>query len=116
MLLSPGSPVLKVVKHVVIKSAPDLMWSGIKGADNFFRAIVVRACGRFLTDSAHSRLSYCNSCENICQEVSRVNIWVAVVKEKGKVKYIRIQQIISSLNSFKIPIAICQKKEYNVFV
>ena len=29
------SPVLKVVKHVVIKSAPDLMWLSIKGADRF---------------------------------------------------------------------------------
>ena len=52
VLLSPGSPVLKVVKHVVIKSAPNLMWSSIKGADNFFRAIVVRVCGRFFSNSA----------------------------------------------------------------
>ena len=82
MLLSPGSPVLKVVKHVVIKSAPNLMWSSIKGADNFFRAIVVSSCGLFLLDSAHLRLVYCNSYESVCQEVSRVNIWDAVVKEK----------------------------------
>ena len=71
---------------------------------------MVRACGRFLTDSAHLRLVYCNSLKEVCQEVSRVNIWDAVIKEKGKVKYIRIQQIISSLNSFEIPIAIWRKK------
>lgn len=35
VLLFPRVPSLKVVKHVVIKSAPDLMWSNIKGADNF---------------------------------------------------------------------------------
>ena len=74
MLLSPGSPVLEVVKHVVIKSAPNLMWSGIMGADNFFRAIVVRVCGRFLADSVHLRLVYCNSYESVCQEVSGVKI------------------------------------------
>ena len=83
MLLSPGSPVLKVVKHVVVKSAPDLMWSSIKGRIFLFAVIVVRSCGRFLTASVHSRLSYCNSLKGICQEVSRVNIWDAVIKEKG---------------------------------
>ena len=85
MLLSLGSPVLKVVKHVVIKSAPDLMWSSIMGADNFLYG----NCGQsmwslFFTNSAHLRLSYCNSFERVCQEVSRLNIWNAVVKEKGE--------------------------------
>ena len=110
MLLSPGSPVLKVVKHVVVKSAPNLMWSSIKGADNFFRAIVVRACGRFLADSVHLRLSYCNSFEIVCQAVSGVNIWVAVVKEKGREKGTTIEQITRSLNSFENPIAFWRKK------
>ena len=82
------------------------MWSSIRGADSFICRIVVRSYGRFLADSVHLRLVYCNSYESVCQEVSGVNIWDAVVKEKGKVKYIRIQQIISSLNSFEIPIAI----------
>ena len=84
MLLSPGSPVLKVVKHVVIKSAPDLMWSGIMGADNFICRIVVRSCGRFQATSIHLRLSYCNSFESVCQEVSRMKICDAVIKEKGE--------------------------------
>ena len=110
MLLSPGSPVLKVVKYVVIKSAPNLMWSGIMGADNFFRAIVVRVCGRFLKGSAHFGVLYCNSYECVCQEVSRVNIWDAVVKEKGRSKLITVEQIIRSLNSFGIPLAIWRKK------
>ena len=82
MLLSPGSPVLKVVKHVVIKSAPDLMWSSIKGADNFICRIVVRSCGRFLEGFVRLVVLYCNSYESVCQEVSGVNIWDAVVKEK----------------------------------
>ena len=74
MLLPPGSPVLKVVKHVVIKSAPNLMWLGIKGADNFFRAIVVRVCGRFLEGFVRLVVLYCNSYESVCQEISGVNI------------------------------------------
>ena len=45
---------------------------------------MVKLCGRFLADSAHLRLPYCNSLMEICQEVSRVNIWDAVVKEKGQ--------------------------------
>ena len=45
---------------------------------------MVRVCGRFISDSAHLRLSYCNSFGNVCQEVSRVNIWDTVIKEKGK--------------------------------
>ena len=45
---------------------------------------MVRSCGRFLTDSAHLRLSYCNSFERVCQEVSRMKICDAVIKEKGK--------------------------------
>ena len=84
MLLSPGSPVLKVVKHVVIKSAPHLMWSSFKGADNFICRIVVRSCGRFLEGFARLGVLYCNSYEGNCQEVSRVNIWDAVIKEKGR--------------------------------
>ena len=72
MLLSPGSPVLKVVKHVVVKSAPNLMWSGIKGADNFFRAIVVRVCGRFLEGFARLGVLYCNPYEGVCQECLRL--------------------------------------------
>ena len=61
-----------------------LMWSSIRGADNFICRIVVRSCRRFISDSAHLRLSYCNSFGNVCQEVSRVNIWDAIVKEKGR--------------------------------
>lgn len=45
---------------------------------------MVRACGRFLADSVHLKLVYCNSYKRVCQEVSRVNIWVAVVKDKGR--------------------------------
>ena len=71
---------------------------------------MVRACGRFLTDSAHLRLSYCNSYESVCQEVSRVNIWDAVVKEKGREKDIEVEQITRSLNSFGNPIAFWRKK------
>ena len=82
MLLSPGSPVLKVVKHVVIKSAPDLMWSSIKGADSF----ICGNCGQSMwlvsNGFRHISLSYCNSFERVCQAVSRVNIWDAVIKEK----------------------------------
>ena len=83
MLLSPGSPVLKVVKHVVIKSAPDLMWSSIRERIVLFMAIVVRACGRFLEGFVRLVVLYCNSYESVCQEVSGVNICDAVVKEKG---------------------------------
>ena len=82
VLLSPRSPVLKVVKYVVKKSAP--IWCGQASRERitFYRSIVVRSCGRFLTDSTHLRLSYCNSFENVCQEVSRMNFWDAVIKEK----------------------------------
>lgn len=45
---------------------------------------MVRLCGRFLAHSARLRWSYCNSSSTICQEVSRVKICDAVVKEKGK--------------------------------
>ena len=43
---------------------------------------MVRACGRFLEGFVRSGVLYCNSYEGVCQEVSRVNIWDAVVKEK----------------------------------
>ena len=92
MLLSPGSPVLKVVKHVVIKSAPNLMWSNFKGADSFF----FDDCGQIMWSVSrgfrHIRLLYCTSLKGICQEVSRLNIWVAVVKEKGIDRYHRKRQ------------------------
>ena len=78
--------------------------------------IVVRACGRFLEGFTCLGVLYCNSYESVCQEVSRIKIWDAVVKEKGRGKRITVEQIIRSLNSFENPIAICQKKEYNVFV
>ena len=52
MLLSPGSPVLKVVKYVVIKSAPKLMASASEERIVLFAVIVVRVCGRFLEGSA----------------------------------------------------------------
>ena len=45
---------------------------------------MVRACGRFLADLVHLKLVYCNSYKRVCQEVSRVNIWDAVIKEKGE--------------------------------
>ena len=45
---------------------------------------MVRACGHFQATSAHLRLVYCNSYESVCQEVSGVNIWDAVIKEKRK--------------------------------
>ena len=86
------------------------MWSSIKGADRFICGDCGQIMSSFSLGVRHLRLLYCNSCEIICQEVSGVNIWDAVDKEKGKVKYIRIQQIISSLNSFEIPIAIWRKK------
>ena len=110
MLLFPGSPVLKVVKHVVIKSAPNLMWSGFKGADHF----IFDDCGQIMWSVSngfrHLRLLYCNSFERVCQAVSRVNIWVAVVKEKGREKGTTVEQITRSLNSFENPIAFWRKK------
>ena len=106
MLLPPGSPVLKVVKHVVIKSAPDLMWSSFKGTDNFLYGNCGQSMWSVSNGFSHLRLSYCNSYECVCQEVSRIKIWDAVTKEKGRGKRITVEQIISSLNSFKIPIAI----------
>ena len=71
---------------------------------------MVKLCGRFLADSAHLRLPYCNSLMEICQEVSRVNIWDAVVKEKGREKDTTVEQITRSLNSFENPIAFWRKK------
>ena len=60
------------------------MWSGIKGADRF----ICGNCGQIMWSVSngfrHLRLLYCSSFERVCQAVSRVNIWVAVVKEKGK--------------------------------
>ena len=60
------------------------MWSGIMGADSF----VFDDCGQIMWSVSngfcHISLSYCNSFERVCQEVSRVNIWVAVVKEKSQ--------------------------------
>ena len=83
VLLSPRSPVLKVVKYVVKKSAP--IWCGQTSRERIvlFTAIVVRSCGHFQAASAYLRLSYCNSFELVCQEVSRMNFWDAVIKEKG---------------------------------
>ena len=83
VLLSPGSPVLNMVKYVVKKSAP--IWCGQASRERitFYRSIVVRSCGHFQAASAYLRLSYCNSFERVCQEVSRMKIWDAVVKEKG---------------------------------
>ena len=75
-----------------------------------FRVIVVRSCGRFLVDSVHLKLVYCNSYKRVCQEVSRVNIWDAVVKEKGREKDTTVEQITRSLNSFENPIAFWRKK------
>ena len=72
--------------------------------------IVVRECGRFLEGFVRLVVLYCNSYESVCQEVSRVNIWDAVVKEKGGGKRITVEQIIRSLNSFEIPLAIWRKK------
>ena len=90
MLPSPGSPVLKVVKHVVIKSAPDLMWSSIKGADHF----IFDDCGQIMWSVSigfrHLRLSYCNSSSASCQEFWRIKICDAVVKDKGRGKHIAI--------------------------
>ena len=93
MLLSPGSPVLKVVKYVVVKSAPDLMWSSIKGADNFFRAIVVRVCGRFLEGFICLGVLYCNSYESVCQEVSRMKICDALIKDKVPARKFHVHTI-----------------------
>ena len=93
MLLSPGSPVLKVVKHVVIKSAPNLMWSSIRERIVLFTAIVVRTCGHFQATSAHLRLSYCNSFKSVCQEVSGVNIWDAVIKDKVPARNFHVHTI-----------------------
>ena len=47
-------------------------------------AIVVRSCGRFLEGFVRLVVLYCNSYESVCQEVSGVNIWDAVVKEKSQ--------------------------------
>ena len=71
---------------------------------------MVRVCGRFLEGFVRLVVLYCNSYESVCQEVSRVNIWDAVVKEKGRGKRITVEQIIRSLNSFEIPLAIWRKK------
>ena len=84
VLLSPGSPVLKVVKHVVIKSAPNLMWSGIKGADNFLYGNCGQSMWSVSIGFRHLRLSYCNSSSASCQEVSGIKSWDAVDKEKDK--------------------------------
>ena len=83
VLLSPRSPVLKVVKYVVVKSAP--IWCGQTSRERitFYRAIVVRSCGRFLEGFTCLGVLYCNSYESVCQEVSRMNFWDAVIKEKG---------------------------------
>ena len=93
MLLSPGSPVLKVVKHVVVKSAPNLMWSSIMGADSF----IFDDCGQIMWSVSngfrHLRLLYCNSFERVCQAVSRVNIWDAVVKEKVPARNFHVHTI-----------------------
>ena len=43
---------------------------------------MVRACGRFHEGFVRLVVLYCNSYESVCQEVSGVNIWDAVVKEK----------------------------------
>ena len=51
---------------------------------------MVRSCGRFLADSVHLRLVYCNSLMEVCQEVSRINIWDAVVKEKGRGNHTKV--------------------------
>jgi hypothetical protein len=83
VLLPPGSPVLKVVKYVVVKSAPDLMWSSIKGADNFLYGNCGQSMWSVSNGFRHLRLSYCTSLKWICQEVSGVNIWDAVIKDKG---------------------------------
>jgi len=44
-----------------------------------------------------------------------VNIWNAVIKEKGREKDTTVEQITRSLNSFEIPIAFWRKKYYNKF-
>ena len=44
VLLSPRSPVLKVVKYVVVKIRSHLMWSSIKGADRF----ICGNCGQIM--------------------------------------------------------------------
>ena len=102
--------VTNVVKHVVIKSAPDLMWSGIMGADSF----IYGNCGQSMwsVSCGSACLGWCivTLFESVCQEVSRVNIWDAVVKEKGREKGTTVEQITRSLNSFEIPIAFWRKK------
>ena len=85
VLLSPGSPGLKVVKYVVVKSAP--IWCGQASRERIilFTVIVVRSCGRCLEGFARLGMLYCNPYEVNCQEVSRVNIWDAVDKEKAAI-------------------------------
>ena len=69
--------------YVVVKSAPKLMASASGERIVLFAVIVVRSCCRFLEGFVCSRVLYCNSCEGVCQEVSGVNIWDAVIIEKG---------------------------------
>ena len=71
---------------------------------------MVRACGRFPEGFTCLGVLYCNSYESVCQEVSRIKIWDAVVKEKDREKDTTVEQITRSLNSFENPIAIWQKK------
>ena len=66
---------------------------------------MVRSCGRFLADSTHLRLVYCNSCASVCQEVSRINIWDAVVKEKVS------QRVLTELDFYGIMILYTRKIE-----
>ena len=67
--------------------------------------IVVRSCGRFLADSVHLRLVYCNSLKENCQEVSGVNIWDAVIKEKVS------RRVLTELDFYGIIILYTRKIE-----
>ena len=68
-------------------------------------AIVVRACGRFLEGFVRLVVLYCNSYESVCQEVSGVKIWDAVVKEKVS------QRVLTELDFYGIMTTYTRKIE-----
>ena len=67
--------------------------------------IVVRSCGRFLEGFARLGVLYCNSYEGNCQEVSGVNIWDAVIKEKVS------RRVLTELDFYGIIILYTRKIE-----
>ena len=55
--------------------------------------IVVRSCGRFLEGFVRLAVLYCNSYEDNCQEVSRMKICDAVIKDKVPARNFHVHTI-----------------------